>query len=632
MENYYTISQCPVCGTMVNFSHAETNIIACASCSKILLRQADGILEQQSFFKLLDNQDAIQIGTIGKFKGNGFVVKGRFRVWTDESVYNYWTVIFDDNSLAYLAEGYGMFAIQQKIDLKSTVTSSQLFSLQIDKTHVFDGVENVLLRRSEIEKFEVEGELCMPLVNDRFRMLDFADEGGNFMELLESSNGDFIAYKLSYIFFDELQLKNLNERPAAEMRTNCAQCRNQIIVKAFPFTHCYSCNRCGTRYAYRNTKGFQEVGKDKMNNNSSLIPMYSVGTILGISYEVIGYALKREENAYAAQWKEYTLYNRKQGFAFLSEYEGHWTYVREAGRTPVLTTKNDKPIMYDGEAFHPFNRYRYKVVDTLGEFPYNIFDDSETEVTEYISPPEIWIKEYHPKEGVDWFHGEHISSKEVAQAFNIPAPYKQGIGAIEPKGYVNGGKLLMLSLTFIALMLAVHILFIYTKQDRTLSESAYEFNSDTATTVSFATPKFHLDKWKSNVEIDIHAPLDNSWFELDGSLVNADDGTEYTFEQGVEYYHGYTDGENWAEGSENEKIYLNNIPAGNYFLQLQGLRSTSDAIRPRSFNVTAKYDTVQHKNLIILILLLLTWPLFKYIQNNYNETKRWQGSPFSTYN
>jgi hypothetical protein len=57
---------------------------------------------------------------------------------------------------------------------------------------------------------------------------------------------------------------------------------------------------------------------------------------------VIGYVKKEEDNIYHSKWREYTLYNPQQGYAFLSEYEGNWIFIRENCNSPVLLNQNEK--------------------------------------------------------------------------------------------------------------------------------------------------------------------------------------------------------------------------------------------------------------------------------------------------
>ncbi len=127
-----------------------------------------------------------------------------------------------------------------------------------------------------------------------------------------------------------------------------------------------------------------------------------------------------------------------EGFAFLSEYDGHWMYVRETADAPVLSSGLDaRSLDFKGEPFQVFNGYTYKVKGAAGEFPYNAFNSTSLKVREFISPPEMWIMEKHHKEGFTWFLGEHMRPSVISDSFEpcFDLPQRFGVGAVaSPRG------------------------------------------------------------------------------------------------------------------------------------------------------------------------------------------------------
>jgi hypothetical protein len=135
-----------------------------------------------------------------------------------------------------------------------------------------------------------------------------------------------------------------------------------------------------------------------------------------------------------------------------------------------------------------------------------------------------------------------------------------------------------------------------------------------------------LDKWRSNLEFYISATVSNSWFEAGITLVNVDNGTEYSVENGVEKYSGYDDGEYWSEGSEHEDVLLHKVPAGNYFLKIQPVRS--DLSIP-TFFLRVTYDVPMWRNFWVFVLFALLPLLVLYARLHIMENMRWQDSPFN---
>jgi predicted RNA-binding Zn-ribbon protein involved in translation (DUF1610 family) len=630
------VQQCPSCARVIHFSHDETTILQCV-CGTVINRKEGGLLLPKPFYLVQNPGDLIQPGTGGKWQEKTFTVLGRFRAWFDASVFNYWTILFDDGELAYLGEGYGLYSILRKTTVDRLLTASYLAGMTISsKRDLVNGEDFLLEKCSRCHKWEAEGEVWLPECNSNFAVYDFAAQNGRRITLFQFLQNLIVPFEGTYVSYTELQLTNTRPAEFGVKSFTCNHCENKIEVRTYPFAKSCACPNCGLQYVLRED-GFKSTDKYPSLDTGLDITLGCSGEVKGITYEVIGYALKEENNQYHAQWKEYTLYNREEGYAFLSEYEGHWVYVRERGAAPVLKSDKVDSFVYGSEDFQLYNAYSFTIRNARGEFPNNLFLSESTYCKEFISPPEVWIREQNKGEGITWFLGEHVSGKDLEKSFDMPAgaPYKTGIGAVEPKFFIAPYKLVRMAFIGVLFLVALHLLITTFRQNRVILDQEFSFSdgiavNDTTQNLSFVSKPFHLDKWRSNLELHINAPVDNDWFELGATLVNKTTGAEYSLEKGVEYYHGYTDGENWTEGGTAEDAYLTQIPAGDYVLQLQGIRSPT-AGHVNNFHVMATYDVPMERNLFFSILLLLVWPVVQYIRTNKIEKKRWYNSPFSPF-
>ncbi|MGB8192799.1 MAG: DUF4178 domain-containing protein [Chitinophagaceae bacterium] len=625
------IPQCPKCGRVLTFSHEQVNILQCA-CGAVINRKEGGTLIEKPFFVIQNKIELIQPGSFGKWKDRDFKVLGRFRGWFEESVFNYWTILFNDGELAYLGEGYGFYSILKRTTVHGPMASVNLDNLEIGtKKKLIKEIDFILEKKYKSYKWEIEGELYIPESDNIFRLFEFSSGNGQQIALFEFERNYVLAFEVFYASFESMQFTNLRHEANPGKSFTCINCKNQVHVKTYPYAQSCACNNCGMHYEMKGEGNFKGTGDRNSIDRFSEISLGSKGIVKGINYEVIGYALKEEKNQYASQWKEYTLYNPEEGFAFLSEFSGHWMYVREQGEAPVIN-KTATTISFRKESFQLYNRYSYLIVNAQGEFPYNLFNPEGTDVKEFISPPEVWIQETSKREGITWFLGQHIESSDLKDNFVFPVglPPKSGVGAVEPKYYVNSTKLIAMAIIGVLFLIIVHAITSSTKQDRELLNGTYSFN-DTTNTISFVTDKFILDKKSSNLQFNINAPVDNTWFELNASLVNATTGTEYGISKGVEYYYGYTDGENWSEGDRDATAYLGKIPAGTYFLQVTGQREQLYSNKLMGFHLQVKYDVNHDRNMWICILLLIIWPVIQYFRTNRIEKKRWYNSPFSPF-
>ena len=637
------LQNCPDCGRVLYFAHEETNLIHC-SCGSTVYRN-NGVVVAKPFYTVAQPFEFIQPGTEGAWNGKTFRVLGRIRAWIEEFVFNYWTILWSDGSISYLGEGYGIYAIYEPVVTDRDVRSSLLDGVKVGaRRDLFANDPFILERKYQCYKWELEGEAWLPGVPSAFRTFEFAAIDGRRIEVIELSNNATLCFNVQYTTQKALQLKNTRSVEPPIKTVTCHNCSKENVLKGFPFCQSYACVHCGTRYALEEGLNFKRLGQRNSTDIGPDIELGSAGVLKGISYEVIGYAQKEEANQYRSQWKEYTLYNPQHGFAFLSEYNGHWSFIRERGDGPVVEKEQPSHLTYGDERFELYNSYNYEVVNAKGEFPYNAFNDQEKRAVEFISPPEVWIKEKSGREGINWFLGEHITSKEIKTAFGdkFSPPWKTGVGAVEPKGYVSMGKILRFGAGAVLLLVFAHLVTSLTHRAQVISENTYDF-SDSVDTVSFIKKDIVLDKRSSNLEFEIYAGVDNSWCEVSGTLVDVAKGTEYSFEKGVEYYHGYSEGESWTEGSTRGTAFLSSIPAGRYDLIIRATRETKvtyasyltapPQLNPsiRSFNMTVTYDTTNDRNLFLCLIPIVLWSIGHFLLVRYNERKRWYNSPFSPY-
>lgn len=648
-----SLRQCPVCSRTIAFQHSDINFAVC-TCGSAIQRSKDGSLVKSDLPVIKENDSIVQPGTTGTWNGLSFTVYGRMRCWMLESVFNYWTILFSDGQLGYLGEGYGIYAIYRKSDITDLLTSFQMNNLKTgEKMEIGTKKYYLLERRHKCEQWDLEGQASFPMNKQRQHIIELSSEQWKHIEFIEFDHEVIAAFDVIYCSYDSLTFNNTRSSGNTGMEFICSKCKETIRAVTYPYAQSCSCTnkKCGAWYTLRG----KSYVAHKERNNTDIGPEIELGTsgiINGITYQVIGFALKEEKNEYRSQWKEYTLYNQQHGFAFLSEYNGHWIFIRENCDSPVVYNYNRADFLEkDYERFEVYNDYKFDVVNAFGEFPYNIFNDEGTRVREFIAPPEVWMVESSGHEGITWYHGEHVDRKKIINNFNFPGgpPSKQGVGAVEPKGYINTGKMLVGALVaFLVLLILQGTLNLTHKKQVLLSENLLFV--DSTHKASYVSEKLDLDVRMSNLRFYVAAQVSNSWVELNANLVNADNGAEYALEKGVEYYSGYSDGEFWTEGSTTEYAWLSQVPRGKYILQIEVLReggwfqSQSSEFQPQvqpqlqpqpmfvpSVFVEVIYDVQSDRNIYICAGILLFIFVIKFLWVKFNERRRWSNSPFSPY-
>ncbi len=631
MNSFSLIQQCPECNRVLNLKSAHLSHWHC-QCGCMLFLAEDGSLKTTLIHSISSFLEIIKPGTKGSWNGNAFTVSGRFRLWFIENVFNYWTIELQDGSIKILGEAYGLYAIYEKIDFREIILFTKLNALQNNKSIWLGNTEYEFIRKNEVRFWDAEGDFYKPLLNIRCSFELMSPER-NQVEIFELESDSFELYSVQYTSFESLQLYNLREQFDAGKKFLCESCGAETIVKLFPYSQCWTCNTCNSAHYYFNGGQRLETSVPKLKP----IGVFKIGDSLwlnDIGYEVLGYALK-EDSQENYQWKEYTLFNRNVGFAFLNESDGHWTLLKETGDSPNMRMARAKSFEFNDRTFQLFNAYGFKIAQASGAFSGNIFNDSyKLYAKDFIAPPYILCVEQGDREHTTWFMGEHIATKELKKQTNQYLPVKMSIGPAEPKAMIELTFLVKCTLLVLLLLIGIHFLIGYNQQEKVLLNYQYTM-ADSLPQQTFISDEFELTKWKSNLQFDIYAPVDNSWFELEATLINKVTGDEYGLQQGVEQYHGVTEGESWSEGGNQETVYLSSIPSGKYILKITAVRDMySYALsggKMDNFSLKVTNDVPMQRNFWLIVLVVLIWPVYKFFTMNYYEQRRWESSPYSPY-
>lgn len=620
------LALCPSCGKTVYFQGA--NNVASCSCHKVWYRDGDALTEL-AMRQLHGASDIIQPGTTGSWKGIHFSVTGRIRLRFESSAYNYWTLDCPDGSVRYLAEGYGMYAVYEALQLNPAVLSRKfMIEPPANQLDLLEEGNYTISARNEAKIVELEGAVFVPVVPGTFRTMEATSEHAS-VELISYGRDFAVAYRVYPVSPESLLLDNTREAELQGKMFSCYHCSTETQVFTFPYGQSWVCDGCNTCYSLENG------GEQKLDHGYNVMsePLFTLKrgeaiVIHGVSYKVMGVAFKQDKFSPDDTWHEYTLYGRWHGFAFLTESQGHWTLFKETKGVANPLRIRDRELRVADTLYRRFTQYSCKILYAGGEFPADVFKDHElVDVTDYIAPPRLLSVETDTRHNVTWFTGQYIKSNEIQTELYHTMPNRIGIAPAQVKMKVEMD--VIGKSGFIAVMLALLVQLLTGAQStsRILENTSYPF-ADSLYSQTFVTEKFTLEKWKGNIELSIHAPVVNSWFELDATLVNAEDGTEYTIERGVEYYKGYDSDGSWSEGSTVETAYFNAIPAGTYYLQLTGIRDYGSGMA-KYFSVRATYDTPMYRNVLIVLLLILLWPLGMAIADYNYEQQRWSNSPFS---
>lgn len=404
----------------------------------------------------------------------------------------------------------------------------------------------------------------------------------------------------------------------------CPRCQQEYNARGKAHALTAVCENCNTYFGFGKWMDEEATFNEKIQ---PAIPVYAKGKIKGVTWQILGFVVKRDKK-YKSQWREYCMFNPVEGLAFLSEYNGHWNFLKPISQSP-RKHPSDSTFKFEGDEYNLFQKYYAEIVFARGEFTFDIFAQADRNRNfEYISPPYMLGQEVSNATQL-WYKGEYITSGDVAEAFQISAstmPPRSGVGATQPAlstKFTERGLITTL-LMLVALVFMVQIYFSNSAKQEVIINQTYYKNDLPKDEKVFVTEPFTLTGTKS-LTLKVKAPVDNDWFYADFVLVNETTGEEYNFSQEVAYYHGYDDG-TWSEGSTVGEAFLSSVPEGRYHIVI----FPEFSITP-SFNVLVVHDVSMPSNMLLTVVALCIFPIGFYIYKRQRDVKRWSESDYSPY-
>jgi hypothetical protein len=431
---------------------------------------------------------------------------------------------------------------------------------------------------------------------------------------------------------------NLTSFPATENAT-CPKCQHEIALydpAGSEFCVCPNCYSFIRFIANDFAKSQKLAPKIRW---SPIIPIGTEGILKGISYKIIAY-VEKKESATVYSWREYILYNYEKGYANLAEFDGHWNFVAGKAFHPDLEGlgKNDwNFVQYNDIEYKLFNKYTAVVTALVGEFDWDPLTE-QTKTREFIAPPYMIFREQANGTGsqAELYLGEYTEALEIADAFKIDLnrfPDKIGIGANQfSNHYSRWYTISRVTGILILALLVIQLVVMYLKPEKVVMDQEFTIAYDSTKVgddfKSFATPAFDVEDNASAMEVNLGSAVDNNWLEATVTLVNEKTNQTWEVTEGIEYYHGYEDGESWSEGSQQTTVLLSSIPSGKYHLNVypaSGNRSITNLRVAVTTNVTL------WMNLFVTCLLLCIYPIYCWVRMQNFEKQRWMNSDYSPY-
>lgn len=637
------VFDCPGCGASVPFTAPATIFAVCGFCHSTVVRHDRDVELIGKAADLPPDLSPLRVGARGRIDGLEFSVIGRIRRGWDGGSWNEWCTLFPGDRYVWIAEAQGGWFLSEEIPDDASLPVNPRDMISGLKLRL-DSKEYEVTDVKETECLGVEGELPHPVAaGDRATSVDLAGAGGAFASI-EYEDGERSCFTGREVGWDDLNIADGRpvpgwspDAPPLPERTDrgslaCPSCGAAVTIRVPGRTMSATCGSCGTLLdtSHRDWR----IAQTAMERRTiePFIPLGSHGKLAGREWEVVGFQTRKDP---WSEWEEYLLFNPWHGYAWLSQFRGHWNFItrlfQPASFGAGAALKVPSTATWEGRDYAIYAFERAEVTYVLGEFYWQVRTGEEAWVSDFIRPPFMLSRETYPGfNETTWSRGTYLEPAALRAAFpSLPAPpAPDGVGANQPNPH--DGYFTRVVLPWIAcLVLLIAIDFIGRAMHR--NEVVYEgplVHAPGATGTVAVTPPIHLPGGHQAIRVVTSAPVDNSWMEAEYDLVNTNTQETISFASEVARYSGYDDGY-WSEGSQTREEVIPFVKGGTY--QLAAATSADPAAGPLRGSVRVIRDVHVASNFWLCVALVSVYPLWKMLRHHAFERARWAASDYSPY-
>lgn len=452
----------------MEFRSAASAFAICSYCKSQIVRDGESLRRIGEVAELFDDHSPLQLGAGGRHEGVAFTLVGRLQYRYKDGTWNEWHALFDNGRSGWLSEDNGRYVIAFDAPLPKDVPRQE--ALQPGERRLLDGTAWSVASVHVVRLISAQGELPHPPQMQRgFVVADLRNPQQDVGTLDYSdpkaphwSIGRSVA--LSVLAMSGLA--EVAEKTLTARGVSCPSCGAALEIK-LESTLSVVCGQCHAVVDLSQGVGGDLKHYEQENGGDPQIPLGSVGRLaVGdtevLAWQVVGYVerceLGEEEQAV---WREYLLYHRKAGFAFLVDTDEGWSWVVPITGAPEERASSAR---YMGMNFTKLYDYRSKVTCVLGEFYWQLRRDQVTRHADYRgggSRAKQRLNREQTEDEVVWSIGETLESGQVQRAFNLAsgAPLARDTA---PVGGSGGGTLAK----FFMFMFLLAVLFIVVRCDR----------------------------------------------------------------------------------------------------------------------------------------------------------------------
>jgi hypothetical protein len=401
-----------------------------------LLREGEALRKIGQSAELFEDHSPLQLGASGRFQGEAFTLVGRLQYRYGQGTWNEWHALFDNARSGWLSEDNSgfVFSFDQRVSDPVPAATSWV----VGHRAVLLGRDWSVATVTAARLIAAQGELPQPPQLERgFVVADLRSAAGEVMTLDYSSAAPHCSVGRAVALADLALIGLLDgsggagfgggEKNLKARAVECPSC-GAALELTLATTQSIVCKQCHAVVDVSQGVGGDLTHYAQENGMEPQIALGKVGTLkLGsqaLPWQVVGYAERCEvvgsgQEDEQSFWREYLLYHRTAGFAFLVDAEDGWSWSIPITGAPKVS--GDKAT-YQTVAYRKMYQYQGAITYVLGEFYWQLQRGQTTANADYRSGNKRLNSEFTQNQGegeMVWSAGDTLSAAEVSKAFRL---------------------------------------------------------------------------------------------------------------------------------------------------------------------------------------------------------------------
>jgi hypothetical protein len=444
---------CPNCGAPVEFRSPASAFAVCSFCRSTIVREGAALRKIGESAELFDDHSPLQLGASGRFQGAPFTLVGRLQYRYADGTWNEWHALFDAGDgppkSGWLSEDNGRYvfafdlpavgapaagpvtiaASADALPAADALTPGARVGVRGEAWSVASADDGDLARRAGRA---ADSAGARPRVRRR-RPAQSARRGRH--ARLQRAGRPRWSVGRS-VALSELAMSGLADSAEKTLKgrsIECPNCGTALQVK-LATTQSIVCHQCKSVVDVSKGVGADLAHYVQDNGSEPQIPLGSVGTLAfgrrpALPWQIVGYVERctmpggSDDDDSQEFWREYLLYHRTEGFAFIVDAQDGWSWTAPITGVPEAVGNG---VRHEGALYRKLYDYTGKVTYVLGEFYWQLTRHQLTHNSDYQGTGAAAQKRLN-RERTDsgetreivWSAGETLTADAVLKAFRL---------------------------------------------------------------------------------------------------------------------------------------------------------------------------------------------------------------------